>query len=61
MRGPVRECVCVVCVWRVCGGGWSVSVGVPCASRSLLLSLPKPGLRARAVHYGSTQTAAWEV
>ena len=52
--------MCVVCVWRVCGGGWSVSVGVSCASGSLFLSLPKPGLRARAVHCGSTQTAAWE-
>ena len=50
--------MCVVCVWRVCGGGWSVSVGVSCASGSLFLSLPMPGLRALAVHYGFTQTAA---
>ena len=45
------------------GGGERLPpVGVSCASGvALFLSLPKSGLRARAVHCGSTQTAAWEV
>ena len=36
--------VCAVCVWRVCGGGWSVSVGVPCVSGSVCsCRFPCPG------------------
>ena len=61
MRGPVRECVCCARVARVRRRVVGVGGGAVRQRVTLFLSLPMPGLRARAVHYGSTQTAAWEV